>query len=36
MRIKILNAPNFKGFVWAEVLAGVSFVAGVGFSVYPF
>lgn len=36
MRIKIINAPNVSGYVWAEVLAGFSFLAGMGFSVYPF
>lgn len=36
MRIKIVNFPNFSGYVWAEVVAGVSFLTGVGFSIYPF
>lgn len=36
MRIKVVNIPNFSGFVWAEVLAGASFLTGMGFVVYPF
>lgn len=36
MRIKIVNTPNFTGYVWAEVLAGASFLTGVGFAIYPF
>lgn len=36
MRIKIVNIPNFSGYVWAEVVAGASFLTGVGFSIYPF
>lgn len=36
MRIKMLNLPRLRGFVWAEVVIGVSFTAGVGFSLIPF
>lgn len=36
MRIKIVNVPTFSGYVWAEVLTGVSVIAGLGFSFYPF
>lgn len=36
MRIKIVNFPNFSGYVWAEVVAGVSLLTGVGFSIYHF
>lgn len=36
MRIKVLNLPRLRGFVWAEVAAGLSIVAGVGFSLIPF
>lgn len=35
MRIKVLNMPRLRGFVWAEVAVGVSFVAGIGFSLIP-
>lgn len=36
MRIKIVNVPNLSGYVWVEVLAGVSFVASMGLLAYPF
>lgn len=36
MRIKMINSPRLIGYIWAEVAVGVSFVAGVGFSFFPF
>lgn len=36
MRIKMLNVPNLTGFDWTEVTVGLSVVAGLGFSIYPF
>lgn len=36
MRIKVLNLPRLHGFVWAEVVAGFSFVVGVGITLTPF
>lgn len=38
MRIKLFNAPasSLKGYVWAEVCVGISIIAGVGFTIYPF
>lgn len=36
MRIKVLNLPRVKGFVWAEVVVGASLFVGMGFSLFPF
>lgn len=36
MRIKVVNLPSFKGYVWCEVAAGASFIGGIVFSLYPF
>lgn len=36
MRIKILNLPRVKGFVWTEVATGASLLIGIGFSLLPF
>lgn len=36
MRIKIVNMPRMRGYIWTEVAAGASLVAGIGFSLIPF